>query len=56
MLVVVDSANGKTDAIPITQVTQLCIIEAFKKVFDGRYLRHLRTCKWMEAKNLQERH
>ena len=39
MLVVVDSAHGKTDAIPMTQATQLSTIEAFKKAFNGKYLK-----------------
>ena len=39
MLVCVDSANSATDAIPMKEITQNSVIEAFKKVFAGKYLK-----------------
>ena len=39
MLVCVDSANSATDAIPMKEITQNSVIESFKKVFSGKYLK-----------------
>lgn len=39
MLVCVDTANGGTDAIPLKQLTQEAVIEGFKKIFNGKYLK-----------------
>ena len=39
LLVCVDTGTGKTDAMPMKEVTQKSVTESFKKIFNGKYLK-----------------